>query len=1381
MNQNEAQSVFESGWHLEKSGKFAAAESMYRTAIELSEPGEPSWHFRLGKSLYEISKMSDAEASLRTAITLSESEKPHHYLYLGMALEEQGKVEEATHCLEMATELQTNVVNRFDAWFARLAGCLITLKRWPDAEKALQRAIDLNSTDGRYYRRLGEVLRKQKKWGDAGKAYAAAAELLPTSVEAYLNSGDCYCKSAQWARAADAYSEAIAAAPKVKVEWYRKLAGTLKRAKIWRRQIEALERVIQLEGAAANVSDRFDLAEALEAMGRFDDAIGAYELAIAAGEPSARMMYRLGFAYEQAGKAKAAEAAYARAVALEPKAAFQGVAWFHAQRGLWKEAAKALELQVQAKPVEAELRYRLGLAYDRCYQWLEARDAYLDALALNPKNFYWHYRLGFVYERLEDWGNAAEAYAESIALRQKKTADTCFRLGYALNFAGRQAEAVEAWLEVFPEEKRLTEFLSPSAGDRTEDRDAVFVETMDPCTSLTPYLTDLARRRTEVLGRALEYNATSLDVWIKRAEQYEQLNCWSESAAAYAQVVARDNDQSAIWYYRLGQALVADNRIDEACAAFLQMRAYRRPYGLDEAIVGYEKSSSLREAMDYVEAFETLPLQPDTVLFESYFGANISCNPLAICAHMMSETRFDHFTYVWVINDRDMIPQAWLARKNMIFVTRGTRLYRKYLATAEYLVNNVTFPPFFIRRDDQKYLNTWHGTPLKSLGKEMTVDGKVAEHKNVSRNFLHATHLISPNRHTSNVLIKSYDLEGLYPGKLAETGYPRQDTLVSTVPGRREAFFEALDLDPSRPVILYAPTWRGQPGTEKTDFDRLVADLDHLAVQGHQVVFRGHHMMEKSLLNVDVPVSVVPHDISTYDLLPCVDALITDYSSILFDFIPLKRPIFYYAYDLEGYIATRGKLYFDLNDLPGFVCRDIETLSDGLGELTQQPYAPDERHQAALASFCPFDDGKASARTVAFFIEGKDKDVNLIEKPSDARLPVLMFGGQFIPNGITSSCLNLLQAIDPEQFRVAVAVDPETIGPFPERVKKLTSIPSHVQVLGRVGRMLQTPEEKWVIDKFNAQDTLASPAMWAVHDACYRREFRRVFGYSQWQAVINFEGYHRFWGSIFANPGTQAVSHSTFMHNDMMRECVTRFPYLKGMFQLYDRFDTTISVSGVMADVNRSGLAELYNLPAESFRYCPNIIDGERILTLAEEESGAEILDWVGASPFFITLGRLSVEKDHAKLIHAFSAVLPYFPEIKLVILGEGPLRHELAQLIRNQGLEASVLLAGQLENPFPLLKRADCFVLSSNHEGQPMVLLEAMVLGKPIIATDIDGNRGVLEPGYGALVTNDVGGMTQGMLDFLEGKLVFEGFDHEVYRAEAIRMFLKNAIYLTQ
>ena len=157
-------------------------------------------------------------------------------------------------------------------------------------------------------------------------------------------------------------------------------------------------------------------------------------------------------------------------------------------------------------------------------------------------------------------------------------------------------------------------------------------------------------------------------------------------------------------------------------------------------------------------------------------------------------------------------------------------------------------------------------------------------------------------------------------------------------------------------------------------------------------------------------------------------------------------------------------------------------------------------------------------------------------------------------------------------------------------------------------------------------------------------------------------------------------------------------------------------------------------------------------------------------------MARLSIEKDHEKLIRAFNVVRNSFPDARLLILGEGYLYFHLKELIQLLNLENHVYLLGYKENPHSYLKSADCFVLSSNHEGQPVVLQEALILSKPIISTDIPASVGVLSNTGALIVENSEAGLIEGMLNFLNHNSsdLRTHFDFSNYNKEAFGSFLK-------
>src|SRR5699024_4630576 len=157
----------------------------------------------------------------------------------------------------------------------------------------------------------------------------------------------------------------------------------------------------------------------------------------------------------------------------------------------------------------------------------------------------------------------------------------------------------------------------------------------------------------------------------------------------------------------------------------------------------------------------------------------------------------------------------------------------------------------------------------------------------------------------------------------------------------------------------------------------------------------------------------------------------------------------------------------------------------------------------------------------------------------------------------------------------------------------------------------------------------------------------------------------------------------------------------------------------------------------------------------------------------FITIGRFSPEKDHMKLIQSFYELSKTHSDIKLYIVAEEVLNTQLDQLLDRLYLNNRVIFTDQLNNPYPLLNMCDCFVLSSNYEGQAIVLLEALILEKTVITTDVPGPRSVVEGGYGLIVDNTTEGLTDGMQQFLNGDWLNEQkFDYKAYQQKDLSMY---------
>lgn len=764
----------------------------------------------------------------------------------------------------------------------------------------------------------------------------------------------------------------------------------------------------------------------------------------------------------------------------------------------------------------------------------------------------------------------------------------------------------------------------------------------------------------------------------------------------------------------------------------------------------------------YIYYTEKLPIRQGYYLLESFAGDTVSCSPYAILLELLAQNHANH-TYIVVCNDHNKIPNNLHYYRNIIFVKKNSDLYIRYLATAQYLINNTTFSPYFSRRQGQQYLMTWHGTPIKSLGRDQK--NGFMSHANVTRNFLHATQIISPNPHTTQVILNRYDIADLYQGYFYQVGYPRVDlTLKASILSKAD-----LGIEQHIKVVLYAPTWRGTEKLEgEVDVEQLIKDLTALSQHPDLVLFyKSHHLIEKILREYDIPVRSVPENIDTNVFLSIVDCLISDYSSIVFDFLPLNKPIISFIYDYDDYVSQRGELYFDKSQLFGFVCESLSAVNQILNLLVQDQLNVD--YTDLIREFCPYDRGD-SASIVVDILHG----MTALEPLSIEQKPVhLLFCGSFLPNGVTNSFKNLIKAVSTfKECRFALVFDINAVQGKDDNYQSfLEIIDLPIILLGRLGATTNTADEKWLKKKLEIQHDFFNEKTQATIFRSYQRELNRVFGDATFKSVISFDGYSIFW--IILLSLFKSSRKIIYMHSNMYDEWKTRFPYLKIVFSMYSHYDQLNSVSEACYHNNLAHLTQKMGIHVKQ-SYANNIIDHDKILHLATvkpEKSIKEFEDFEGVK--FINVARLSVEKDHEKLIRAFDRFqLDIKENVRLYIIGYGPLEESLRQLITSLKLETKVYLLGYQSNPYYYMAKSNLFVFSSNYEGQGLVLLESMILNLPTLTTDIEGVQSVVNGTQILAVDNSIAGLSQGMHDYMLGHVKTTVFDYCGYNQVAIAHF---------
>lgn len=350
------------------------------------------------------------------------------------------------------------------------------------------------------------------------------------------------------------------------------------------------------------------------------------------------------------------------------------------------------------------------------------------------------------------------------------------------------------------------------------------------------------------------------------------------------------------------------------------------------------------------------PLQ-QSVLFESFSGKQVGDSPLDIAIEL--QKTHPELSLIWTIT-----PGQNQAPSGMVGLKQGSTRWLKALARSKYLVNNANFPSYFRKRDGQIYLQTWHGTPLKMIGNDIRNNrtSKVYQDTMI-REAGYWDYLISPNPYCSAIFPKAFTTGA----RLLELGYPRNDRLSGFAHDQRQAIRQSLGVsDPNQTLVLYAPTWRdaergSKGGWEAVDYLNENSQLP----TGYTLLYRGHantHASHKKRAADNVADVTLYPDVA--NLFIAADVLVTDYSSVMFDFSVTGKPIIFLTPDIESYERDRG-FYFDFrSEAPGPILLSAPEVLEALTKLPKLSKDYAEKYRAWRDKFNPKDDGNATARVI---------------------------------------------------------------------------------------------------------------------------------------------------------------------------------------------------------------------------------------------------------------------------------------------------------------------------------------------------------------------------------------------------------------------------------
>lgn len=314
-----------------------------------------------------------------------------------------------------------------------------------------------------------------------------------------------------------------------------------------------------------------------------------------------------------------------------------------------------------------------------------------------------------------------------------------------------------------------------------------------------------------------------------------------------------------------------------------------------------------RQTAEYVTYRENLPIETDTIFYESFFGA-LSDSPLALFKTIYEEDVEKKYTHIWCVSDLNSRgPLSNYCDENIIFVKYNSSDYLRWLAIAEKFVFNTSTALPFSRRKGQEVLQTWHGVPLKTLGHDM--EQTKGLNRNVIRSVAQATLYTNPNRYTEQKVLESLDLLEVQKSNRMLVSYPRQQrVLKANSEGFKEYLSNVMPINPNKKIALYAPTWRGENGNYKNvaaEYMKAIDLFNKYLPNDYQLIFKPHLNAAKFFKN-NQSVVIVPNWIDVNEVLSVTDLLISDYSSIIFDFYFTGRPVINWMYDKDDYVKNNG-------------------------------------------------------------------------------------------------------------------------------------------------------------------------------------------------------------------------------------------------------------------------------------------------------------------------------------------------------------------------------------------------------------------------------------------------------------------------------------------
>lgn len=793
----------------------------------------------------------------------------------------------------------------------------------------------------------------------------------------------------------------------------------------------------------------------------------------------------------------------------------------------------------------------------------------------------------------------------------------------------------------------------------------------------------------------------------------------------------------------------------------------------------YLTNTFIRATFMYTKYYENTKIKEE-ILIQSYDGSSISGNPYYLLLELCRNEDYVNLKKIVAANKENINKIKNIVKSQKLLNTEVIKIHsRKYcnkLAEAKYLINNSTFPTYFMKKEGQVYINTWHGTPLKAMGRDI-IDSP-HELGNTQRNFIMADYLLFQNDFMFEKMKNAYMLDNLYLNKYIISGYPRNDIFFDKED--RKKIKKELNIE-GKKVIVYMPTWRGTASKKQNEKQTIeitnMLEILEKNLNNDTILYIKIHNLANAKIDYNnyQNIKPFPTNYETYRFLNIADCLITDYSSVMFDFANTGKKIILYTYDYEEYTNNRG-FYLNVKDMPFTVVYDEKTLCKEINKLDNYLDYTEFKNE-----FCGYDSKETSKKICDLFLKNNPSDLKIINGKdiNNQKKNILIFTGALLKNGITSSLKGLINNIDLKQynyyltfFRNHVRRNCYVINSFPKDC-------NYIPIQGQKNYEITEFIAVLLYYKLNIETTWIRKKL----EKVYKREINRIYPNIKFDTVIDFSGYDRQPMNMFSYMNAQKIRYT---HSNLIKEQKTRnnihILSLKHAYRTYDKI--AVVREGMKEEVQ----SHFKEISPKCIELVHNVNDIENIIANSKKEielsdntftnySKERIEDILNDKKKikFINIGRFSKEKGQERLVRAFKKVQDKYKNAYLFLIGgHGKEFNNIMKIISEEDVK-NVIVIKNLDNPYPILKKCNLFILSSYYEGLPMTVMESLILNVPILSVDIDGPRKFLEQGYAYLVENSEQGLQEGMNKFInKGYGNLKKFNAEEFNNNAIQEFYK-------